>query len=159
MHSVRRAATRDAEAVARMAAEASLEDGLPAPSLDADLVRAHGFGMSPLFESWIAEDRSGRPLGAAIASKGYDVQAACATLVVSLLYVAPEARRSGLARQVISEISKRAMELGARELIITTGVENAVARRFFAAIGANEREQASFTLERDAIEWLAEEVS
>jgi hypothetical protein len=47
--------------------------------------------------------------------------------------------------------------LGARELAITTGVENEVAQRFFAAIGAHPRQAAVFMMSADGIEWLAAE--
>lgn len=157
MPTIRRAQPRDAETIARMAAEASREDGLPPPALDADLVRAHGFGVTPLFESWIAEEKPGQPIGAAIAYKGYDIHAAVATLVVASLYVRPEARGDGMARCIIAEIAARAMELGVRELTITTGIDNDTAQRFFASIGADRREATTYTLGRDQIEWLAEE--
>lgn len=157
MTNIRRGQARDADTIARMVAEASREDGRPPPSLDADLIRAHGFGVAALFESWIAESKSGAILACAIATKGYDIDAACATLVVAALYVTPEGRRDGVARSMIAEISARAMDIGARELVITTGVENSVARRFFAAVGALEQTHKTFLLGRDQIEWLAQE--
>jgi GNAT superfamily N-acetyltransferase len=139
-------------------AEASREDGRPPPALDADLIRAHGFGAAAQFECWIAET-DGQPSACAIAVKGYDIDVGCSTLVVSALYVAALARRDGLARQMLAEISKRAMDIGARELVITTGVENSVARRFFSSVGAQEQTHKTFLLGRDHIEWLAEECS
>jgi len=155
---IRRAQPRDAETIARMVAEASREDGRVAPALDADLVRSHGFGAQALFEAWVA-DEAGMLRACAIATKGYDVDAACATIVIAALYVAPEGRRDGLARMLIAEIALRAMDIGARELVITTGIENAVARRFFDAVGASEQTRTTFLLGRDQIEWLAMERS
>ncbi|MFZ4603026.1 MAG: GNAT family N-acetyltransferase [Caulobacterales bacterium] len=158
MTQIRRAAPRDAETIARMTAEASREDGRKPPSLDADHVRAHGFGPQALFEAWVAE-ASGQICACAIATKGYDIDAACATLVVAALYVAPEGRGDGLARALLAEIALRGMDIGARELVITTGVDNSVARRFFAAVGAEEQTHKTFLLGRDQIEWLAKERS
>lgn len=158
MTTIRRAQQRDAETIARMVAEASREDGRLPPALDADLIRAHGFGAAAQFECWIAETE-GQPSAAAIAVKGYDIDIACSTLVVSALYVAPFARRGGLAREMLAEIAKRAMDIGARELVITTGVQNALARRFFASVGAQEQAHKTFLLGRDQIEWLAQERS
>ncbi|MBU6373610.1 MAG: GNAT family N-acetyltransferase [Alphaproteobacteria bacterium] len=157
MFMIRRGQPRDAEVIARMVAEASREDGRPAPALDADLVRAHGFGATAMFESWVAEGKGGAIVACAIATKGYDIDVGCATLVVAALYVAPEGRRDGLARAMIAEIAARAMDIGARELVITTGVDNSVARRFFAAVGALEQTHKTFLLGRDQIEWLAQE--
>lgn len=156
MSMIRRAQPRDADAIARMVAAASLEDQRPPPALDADLVRAHGFGAGALFEAFVAE-QGGQPVGCAIATKGYDIDVASATLVVAVLYVAPSGRRDGLARRLLAEIAARAMDIGARELIITTGVDNSVAQRFFAAVGAEAQTRKTFLLGRDQIEWLSQE--
>ncbi len=157
MLQTRRAQARDAETIAQMVALASCEDGLKEPALDAEMLRAHVFGLSPMLECWVAEDAAARLVGTAVTYRGYDIQIASPTLVVAALYVAPEGRGEGVARALIAQISERAMELGAREVTITTGIENAVAHKFFAAIGAFEAKRTVYTLERDHIEWLAEE--
>ncbi|MGE0827749.1 MAG: N-acetyltransferase family protein [Hyphomonadaceae bacterium] len=155
---VRRAETRDCDAIARMTAEAAREEGALTTSLDAQHIRQHGFGSGALFEVFLAEEARGRPpVAHAIITKGYDVRRAVATIVLCELYVRPEHRRSGLARQMMSGVARRAQELGARELEITTGVENAVARRFFSAIGAKENQAATFMMHADGIDWLAAE--
>ncbi len=156
MH-IRRAGQRDAEAIARLAAAAAVEEGALA-GLDADRIRAHGFGSSALFEAWVAQAKLNSPLlGHAIITKSYDVRRACATLVLCELYVAPEHRRSGLARKLMSAVAQRARDLSARELAITTGVKNEVAQRFFSAIGAKPQSAAVFIMSADGIEWLAAE--
>lgn len=161
MAQVRRMQARDAEAVARLSAQAAQEEGVRYALLDADHVRMHGCSAQPLFEAWIAEASSGRgglrPVGHAIATTGYDVRKAVATIVLAELFVIPEQRGSGVARQLMSAVAGRAMELGARELMITTGVDNAVARRFFAAVGAQEQPMSVYMMESDEIEWLAAE--
>ena len=62
-----------------------------------------------------------------------------------------------MAHKLMSAVARRARELGARELAITTGVENEVAQRFFNAVGAKKREAAVFMMSADGIEWLAAE--
>jgi hypothetical protein len=57
----------------------------------------------------------------------------------------------------MTAIARRARDLGARELAITTGVENEVAQRFFNAVGARRRDAAVFMMSADGIEWLAAE--
>jgi GNAT superfamily N-acetyltransferase len=154
---IRRATQRDAEAIARLAAASAAEEGSQSV-LDADRTRAHGFGQSALFEAWVAQERPSAPLIAhAITTKSYDVRRGCPTLVLCELYVAPAHRRSGLARKIMSAVAQRARDLGARELAITTGVENAVAQRFFSAIGARPQSAAVFVMSADGIEWLAAE--
>ncbi|MBK8543849.1 MAG: GNAT family N-acetyltransferase [Caulobacteraceae bacterium] len=78
-------------------------------------------------------------------------------VVLGELYVAPEQRRSGWARKMMSAGARLARELGARELAITTGGENEVAQKFFNAVGAKKREAAMFMMSADGIEWLAAE--
>jgi GNAT superfamily N-acetyltransferase len=157
MVQIRRAVQRDAEAIAKMAAEAAAEEG-GVSGLDVDRIKAHAFGGNPLFEAWVAMERPNAPLiGQAVITKTYDFRRASPTIVLCELYVAPSHRRSGLARKLMSCIAKRARDLGARELSITTGVSNAVAQKFFSAVGARPRQDATFMMSADGIEWLAAE--
>ncbi|HVZ98735.1 MAG TPA: GNAT family N-acetyltransferase [Caulobacterales bacterium] len=157
MVQVRRAVHRDAEAIARLTAEAAAEIGA-LTALDVDRIRAHAFGGNALFEAWVAEERHGKPpCGHAIVTRSYDIRRGCPVMVLSELYVRPDQRRAGVARLLMSAIARRAVDLGARELTITTGVDNAVAQRFFAAIGASLREAAVFVMPADGLQWLATE--
>lgn len=154
---IRRANPRDADAIARLAAQAAGEEG-GASSLETDRIKAHGFGANALFEAWVAQERNNAPIIAhAIITKSYDVRRAAPNVVLCELYVAPGHRRGGLARKLMSAVARRARELGARELAITTGVENEVAQRFFNAVGAKRRDAAVFMMSADGIEWLAAE--
>lgn len=158
MLQVRRAIQRDADAIARLTADSAAEEG-SISVLDLDRVRAHAFGGNALFEAWVAEDRqkNPKPVGHAIITKSYDVRRAVPTIVLCELYVAPTHRRSGAARLLMSAVARRSRDLGARELTITTGVDNAVAQRFFNAVGAQSRDARVFVMSADGIEWLATE--
>ncbi len=154
---IRRATQRDSAAIVQLAAAAAAEEG-GASALEADRLRAHAFGAHPLFEVWLAEERKNGPaLALAVISTSYDFRRAAPGVTLCELYVAPEARRGGLARKLMSAVARRARALGARELAITTGVENQTAQRFFAAVGAQRREAAVFMMSADGIEWLAAE--
>jgi GNAT superfamily N-acetyltransferase len=156
-YQIRRAVQRDADAIAKLAAQAAGEEG-GVSALEADRIKAHAFGSSALFEAWVAQERANAPLLAhAVITKSYDVRRACPSIVLCELYVVPDHRRGGLARKMMSAVARRARDLGARELAITTGVENEVAQRFFAAVGAKRREAAVFMMSADGIEWLAAE--
>lgn len=158
MIQVRRAHQRDSDVIARLTADAAREEGAPGTSLDTEHVRQHAFGATALCEVFIAEEGRGRrAMGHAIITKGYDVRRAVATIVLCELYVKPEHRHSGVARALMSGVARRAQELGARELQITTGVDNDVARRFFSAIGAHENQAVTFMMTSDGIQWLAAE--
>jgi GNAT superfamily N-acetyltransferase len=162
MADIRRLAQRDVEAVARLCVASSRESGERFCALDADVIRQHAFAAHPLFECFVAEvmqqnGKSPTIVGHAIATRGYDTKNAVATLVLAQLYVTPEVRRDGVARELLAAVSGRAIELGARELMITTGVENAVARRFFASVGAVEQTMSVYVMDSDEVEWLAKE--
>ncbi|MDZ4693004.1 GNAT family N-acetyltransferase [Terricaulis sp.] len=154
---IRRAVPRDAEAIAKLAAASASEDGVVS-GLESDRIKAHGFGSGALFEGWVAQENASGPLIAhAFITKSYDVRRACPTVVLCELYVAPQHRRGGLARKLMVAVAQRSRDLGARELAITTGVDNDVAQRFFAAVGAHKREAVVFMMSADGIEWLAAE--
>jgi GNAT superfamily N-acetyltransferase len=154
---IRRAVSRDAEAMSRLAAFAAAEEGA-ASSLDVDRIKSHAFGSNALFEAWVAQERGGAPLGGqAIITKSYDFRRAQPAITLCELYDVPDQRRTGLARKLMSVVAQRARDLGARELSITTGVDNEVAQKFFAAVGAKRREAAVFMMSADGIEWLAAE--
>jgi len=158
MWRIRRATARDSEQIARLAAQSAIEEGAQS-ALDSDRVKAHAFGQTPLFEAWVAEQKGAKPSigGHAAIAKSYDFRRAAPTIRLCELYVSPDYRRDGLARLLMSAVARRAMEIGARELVITTGVENEVAQKFFAAVGARRRDAAVFQMSADGIEWLATE--
>ena len=54
---IRRATPRDADAIAKLAAQAAAEEG-GVSGLDVDRLKAHAFGSSALVEAWVAERNS-----------------------------------------------------------------------------------------------------
>lgn len=157
MFRFRRGAAADADIVSRFTALAFQEEGTQMVGLHPDVFRRDACGKSPLIEVWIAEDTAGTASGVAVASKGYDIHRGLPTVVLLNLYVLQDYRRTGLARMLLAQVAARAMDLGAKELTITTGVGNEIARRFFAAVGAQEDRLARYLMEADEIEWLAQE--
>lgn len=156
VYRTRRATANDAETVCRFVAQAAAEEQAP-NNFTLDMFRRDAVGPHARIEIWLAEDARGRVCGQAIILRGYDLARASPTMILLHLFVMPEHRRDGLARILISEIAMRAKETGVREITITTGVENAVARRFFEAIGAREDRLARYMINADGIEWLAAE--
>lgn len=59
---VRKAVVADAETIAALARALSLEEGYPAPALQARHVLAEGFGAGPRFRALIVE-QEGQPAG------------------------------------------------------------------------------------------------
>lgn len=155
---IRRAVANDADLVCRFVAAAAVEEGAP-NNFTRDMYKRDAVGSNARVEAWIADDQRGDACAQAITSRGYDLQRATPTMVLLHLYVAPGYRRDGVARTLITHVAVRAKEIGVKELTIITGVENAVARRFFEAIGAREDRLARYLLGADGIEWLATEAS
>ena len=133
-----------------------MEENAP-NNFNLDMFKRDAVGAHSKIEVWLAEDASYKVSGQAIVLHGYDLARATPTMSLLHLFVAPERRRDGLARVLISEVAMRAKDTGVKEITITTGVENAVARRFFEAIGAREDRLARYLLAADGIEWLAAE--
>ena len=154
---IRRALSQDAETACRFIVAAAQEEGVAPYAFSPDLYRRDVVGVNAALDVWIADDGAGGACGQVFACRGYDLQHAMPTMEILHLYVLPEHRRDGLARMLIAEVASRAMDIGAKELTITTGIENAVARKFFAAIGAHEDRRARYLIEPDGIEWLAAE--
>ncbi|MEJ0022014.1 MAG: GNAT family N-acetyltransferase [Alphaproteobacteria bacterium] len=78
----------------------------PIPASRSEQIRMHAFGPSPMIEILVAEDQ-GKLLAHSITYRGYDLRAGQPNLVVAALYVAPEGRRKGLARTMMSAIARR----------------------------------------------------
>lgn len=155
---IRRAIANDADLVCRFVQQAATEEGVHS-AFSADLYRRDAVGAGARIDCWIAEDARGRACAQAITARGYDLHKAAPTMALLHLYVAEDCRREGLARVLISQVAVRAREMGVRELTITTGLDNAVARRFFEAIGAQGDQLARYLLSADGIAWLAAEAS
>lgn len=152
----RRATAGDAETVCRFVALAAAEDGAP-NNFTLDMYRRDALGAHAKIDIWLVEDSRRKVCGQAIVQRGYDLVRAAPTMILLHLFVTPECRRDGLARVLIAEVAVRAKETGVKEVSITTGVGNAVARRFFEAIGAQEDRLARYLIAADGIEWLAAE--
>lgn len=78
--------------------------------------------------------------GAAVAFVAYDIveehlEQDSAEYSVTDLFVAPEHRRRGLARQLLAAVEARAAAAGARRLLVTSVVNNAAAHALYAAAG------------------------
>lgn len=153
---VRRAYLRDAETLARMLGHARREDGVEQWEFEVEQLRAHAFSAPAKFDAWMAL-RGEAPIGCAAAHRGFDMRHARPTLVLSALFVDDQVRGSGVARKLLSAAAARALEIGARQVTITAGLDNAAARLFLASMGAQEQQTASYLLGFDHLEWLAQE--
>jgi GNAT superfamily N-acetyltransferase len=138
---VRPASAQDAGVIFSFVA-GLIDDHLPgqAPWTSAERIREDGFGPDPLFEALIAE-RNEKPVGFVSFFRGYAGWRGKPMGIVHALYVRPEERRTGAARELMANVARIALERGwARvELFVEEGRS---AIRFYEAIGLRDLRHA-----------------
>ncbi|WP_372623452.1 GNAT family N-acetyltransferase [Falsiroseomonas sp.] len=133
---IRTADEADAEAVAALInAINTLGDDVPDPPMTAAIVRRDLLGAQPKALLFVAE-REGRVVGFATAGLIYDAVRAAFAMMLLDLYVAPEARRRGLARGLMARLAAEAGRRGARCLWWGVDEGDDEATLFYRAIGA-----------------------
>ncbi|MGH6899351.1 MAG: GNAT family N-acetyltransferase [Geminicoccaceae bacterium] len=152
---VREAMPADAETIAAFAQALSLEEGYPAPALQARHVRAEGFGASPRFRVLIAE-RHGRPAGYALFYPAYDTDHAARGFYLQDLYVLPEARRQGAGRALMAAVARACLADGGCYLFWNALPRNRASLAFYRVIGAENERLLTLSLQPDALRRLAE---
>ena len=105
--------------------------GLPPQAGAAGRLQAVGFGADPAFAAVIAE-RAGEPIGYALFWPTYDTEGSrLRGGWLADLYVAPAARRDGVALQLMAEVARRTSSRGGSYLRWLVPANNAPARAFF----------------------------
>ncbi|MGH6927188.1 MAG: GNAT family N-acetyltransferase [Dongiaceae bacterium] len=128
--SLRPAKPDDTPLLARFLDAMLIDIGLPRRPGTAERFRADGFGRDPAFTALIAE-RAGAPAGYALFWPTYDTESACRGGWLSDLYVAPEARGHGIARQLLADIARRTAARDGRYLVWLVHESNQGARAFY----------------------------
>jgi len=152
---VRETFPADAETIAAFARALSLEEGYPAPALQARHVRAEGFGANPRFRALIAE-RDGQPAGYALFYPAYDTDHAARGLYLQDLYVVPAARRRGAGRALMAAVARACEAEGGCYVFWNAQPRNRAGLAFYRAIGAREEPVLTLSLQPDALRRLAE---
>ncbi|OYW10061.1 MAG: hypothetical protein B7Z53_01745 [Rhodospirillales bacterium 12-71-4] len=133
---IRAATAADAAAVAALVnAINSLDGHAPAEPMTAAVVLRDLVCAAPKALLRVAEWQ-GRVAGFATAGLVYDAERQAWAMMLLDLYVAPEARRRGLARGLMAAVARVALREGARCLWWGVDEGDAAATRFYRAIGA-----------------------
>ena len=98
-------------------------------------LREDGFGREPRFQCLFAEV-DGKPVGVILYFVVYSTWTSRNSLCIEDLYVAPQSRRQGIGRALMTEVAKRAIEAGCRYIQWTALRTNSSALRFYESIGA-----------------------
>ena len=142
---VREARPADAGTIAAFARALSLEEGYAAPALQAEHVRAEGFGAVPRFRALIAE-QDGQAVGYALFYPSYDTDHAARGFYLQDLYVAPAARRQGAGRALMAALARACEVDGGCYLFWNALPGNRAGLAFYRAIGAEEEAVLTLSL-------------
>jgi GNAT superfamily N-acetyltransferase len=151
---VRAARPADAQTIAAFARALSLEEGYPAPMLEAEHVRAEAFGASPRFSALIAE-RDGQAVGYALFFSAYDTDHAARGFYLQDLYVVPDARRQGAGRALMAAMARACEADGGCYVFWNALPKNRAGLAFYRRIGAQEEPVVTLSLQPDALRRLA----
>lgn len=119
-------------------------------------IREAFFGAQPLVEAIFAYEGS-EPVGLAVFYYTYSTFASSRGLYLEDLYVKPEARGKGVARELLAYLSRLGMEQGCSRMDWAVLDWNELAKGFYRRIGARPIEGWTvYRLEAEAFEKLAQ---
>ena len=105
----------------------------------ADLAKAHDFIQARLCKHesviYLAEDATGQAIGFCLLYPSFCSLIAAPIYVLSDLFVAPEARRSGAARGLLATAEHAARDAGFARLDLTTAKTNLPAQSLYQSMG------------------------
>lgn len=153
---LRQGTADDCGQVERFLAELLADIGLPRKEGIAERLRADGFGAAPAFTIVMAE-HTGAPAGYALFWPAYDTESAARGSWLSDLYVAPKARRHGVALQLMADLARRTAARGGRYLVWLVHEHNHGARAFYRRISQEWPEGIACICAEESFERLADE--
>lgn len=139
---IRRAEPADAAGIADMFNSLDRED-LGDEALcpfDAVIVLRDAIGEGAILATEVAVDGEGAVIGAAAHNLAYHAETASHARWLEMLFVAREWRRAGVAKALMSEVSRRAVEGGCDAVYWGVRMANDGGLRFYDAIGAEDEE-------------------
>ena len=154
MISIRPARPEDAATVIALANELNGYEGKPPMALSPTAFCENAFGPMPWFQCLVAE-RDSRVIGYAAFSRSFELEAGVRALHLIDLFVVRDARRQGVARALMAELARIALELGCEHIGWEVLTWNAEAQSLYHAIGGTEEQVLSFSLGPRQIRGLA----
>jgi GNAT superfamily N-acetyltransferase len=142
---IRAASPADLGAIASLAAELARHVRDADPQLSADYLEAQLFTAEPWAQCLVAEVR-GLVAGYLTYCKQLEIHTGRRWLWIGDLYVAAQARRTGIAGRLISNLKSRAGELGCAGLRLNLFRANVEASGFYAKLGARTEDDIALML-------------
>jgi GNAT superfamily N-acetyltransferase len=131
---VRAATVDDVDLLHRFSvALATYEDEPEAVTSTPQTLARDGFGKDRQFGALLAE-RQGKPVGFLLYTFNYSVWTAARGIFIEDIWVAPEARRGGVARALMTMLAKECLAKGSKRIDLNVLDWNP-ARRFYEEIG------------------------
>jgi GNAT superfamily N-acetyltransferase len=153
---VRRARKEDAATVSAMCLALNEDEAVPGRRFTPQAMLRDAFAPEPRFILLVAE-RAGVVVGYALATPSYESNWAAPGLCVGDIYVAPPARRRGVARALVAALAAQARREGRAYLWWTSLPGNAGAREFYRALGSTTEHLHAHALAGDEFVRLADE--
>jgi GNAT superfamily N-acetyltransferase len=155
---VRHARPEDAAAISSFGLALGEDEDVPGRAFTPEAVLRDAFGPQPRFFALVAEADE-QVVGYALATPSYESNWAASGFYVGDIYVAPEARRHGVARKLIAALAAEAARRNLTFLWWTSRPENPGAHAFYASLGATHESARAHALFAAAFERLAAEAS
>lgn len=153
---VRRARKEDAATVSAMCLALNEDEAVPGRRFTPQAMLRDAFAPEPRFILLVAE-LAGVVVGYALATPSYESNWAAPGLCVGDIYVAPPARRRGVARALVAALAAQARREGRAYLWWTSLSGNAGAREFYRALGSTTEHLHAHALAGDEFARLADE--
>ncbi|XP_058037575.1 thialysine N-epsilon-acetyltransferase-like [Ahaetulla prasina] len=141
---IRPATSKDCEVLMSFIKEiAEYHNLLHEVSINAEDLRADGFGQDPFFKCLMAElppensSKPGRPIGYALYYKGYCVNHG-KIVYLENVYVVPEFRDKGIGKQLLVKLAEVALAAGCTGMKFSTMESNQRAKRLYLRLGAQD---------------------
>ncbi|MBV9737292.1 MAG: GNAT family N-acetyltransferase [Candidatus Eremiobacteraeota bacterium] len=136
---IRQARPEDADAILTMARALAEHVGDPPPASKVRQFVDDCFGPKRWFECFVAEHQN-ELVGFVSVSRGAEVHTGRRRLWVGDLYVAPRARRFGVARDLLRAVVRQARELNCSAVYWEVWRSNDIGSAFFQAVRSNALE-------------------
>lgn len=140
----RRAVSDDVPAINRLLSELAAHDGHDLHDTSAAL-RQHGFGPVPRFRVILAETDA-RPVGLVLFFPEYSSWRGSMGTFVQDLFVAPDARGTGLGRALLAEMVQSAADWDSSFVTLLVQRNNAIGRNFYRGLGFTLRGDADYLI-------------